>query len=164
MKWFDAARVRFRLLVARRAVESRMNQEFRLHVELETEKLVRDNGLARDEARRLALVAFGGVEKYKEALRDDRGFAWLGGFSLDLRLAIRMLARYPGLTTVGVLGMAVGVTIASAALTIGASLMDPALPVDEGERIVAIGNWDVRTNNQEHRVLHELAAWHTECG
>ena len=72
-----------------------MNQEFRLHIELETEKLMRERGLSPDEARRLALVAFGGVETHKEALRDGRGFAWLGGFSLDLRLAIRMLAEVP---------------------------------------------------------------------
>src|SRR5687768_14273192 len=97
----DVARARLRWLVARRAAESRMNQEFRLHIELEAEKLMRENGLAATESRRRALVAFGGVEKHKEALRHDRGFAWLGSVSLDLRLAVRMLARYPGLTLVG---------------------------------------------------------------
>ena len=160
MKWLDGARARLRLLFARRAAESRMNQEFRLHIELETEHLIA-KGVAPDEARRRAIVAFGGVEQHKEALRDGRGLAWLGGFAFDLTLGARLLARYPGLTTVGVLGMAVGITIAAVALTIGASLMDPALPFDEGERIVAIGQWDVRTNTEEPRVLHELAAWRT---
>ena len=73
MKWLDAARARLRLLVARRAAEARMHEEFRLHIDLETEKLIRERGLAPDEARRRALVAFGGVEKHKEALRDGRG-------------------------------------------------------------------------------------------
>ena len=63
---------------------------------METERLMREKGLTHDEARRQALVAFGGVEKHKEALRDGRGLAWLGGLSLDLKLGVRMLARYPG--------------------------------------------------------------------
>ena len=160
MKWLDGARARLRLLFARRAAESRMNQEFRLHIELETEHLIA-KGVAPDEARRRAIVAFGGVEQHKEALRDGRGLAWLGGFAFDLKLGARMLARYPGLTTVGVLGMAVGITIAAVALTIGASLMDPALPFDEGERIVAIGSGTCGPTTEEPRVLHELAAWRT---
>src|SRR5687768_18172626 len=91
MKWVDAARtrLRLRLLFAPRAAESRMNQEFRLHIELETEQLIRTKGLSPAEARRQALVAFGGVEGHKEALRDGRGLAWLGGFALDLKIAVR---------------------------------------------------------------------------
>jgi predicted permease len=86
----------------------------------------------------------------------------LGISSSDFKLALRMLVRYPGLTTVGVLGMAVGMTITAAGLTIVAVLTNPALPFEEGNRIVAIGNWNARTNNQEQRVLHEFATWRTE--
>jgi putative ABC transport system permease protein len=98
MKWLDSARARLRLLFARRAAESRMNAEFRFHVEMETDWLMRAKGLAPDEARRQALAAFGGVEKHKEALRDGRGLAWLTGMSLDVKLGGRMLRKYPGLT------------------------------------------------------------------
>ncbi len=82
-----------------------MDEEVRFHVEMETEKNLRA-GMSSDEARRRALVAFGGVEKHKEALRDGRGLAWLGGLSLDLKLGFRMLVKYPGLTLVGGLAMA----------------------------------------------------------
>jgi hypothetical protein len=41
----------------------------------------------------------------------------VGISSTDLKLAVRMLVRYPGLTAVGVLGMAVGIAIAAGALT-----------------------------------------------
>ena len=40
------------------------------------------------------------------------GFSWI-----DFRLAGRMLVRYPGLTLVSVLGMAVGIAIATATFT-----------------------------------------------
>jgi putative ABC transport system permease protein len=155
----DAARARLRLLVARRAAESRMNQEFRLHIELEAEKLMRENGLAAAEARRRALVAFGGVEKHKEALHDDRGFAWLGSVSLDLRLAVRMLARYPGLTLVGCAAMAFGIAAAVGAFEVRTQLVAPSLPLDEGSRIVGARNWDASLNRPVLATPYDFATW-----
>src|SRR3954470_3470193 len=86
MSWLEGTRARARLLFARRAAESRMDEEIRLHIDMETERLIRDAGLDPHEARRRAFVAFGGVENHKEALRSDRGLAWLSGTSLDLKL------------------------------------------------------------------------------
>src|SRR5687768_13519503 len=108
MRWLSALTARTRLL-ARRTAESRMNEEIGFHIEMEAGRLAREEGLPPDEARRRALVAFGGVERHKEALRDGRGLAWLGGLSLDLKLAIRIFRKYPGLSLVGVVGMAVAV-------------------------------------------------------
>src|SRR5690349_6201350 len=115
MQWFDAARARLRLLVGRRAAEARMDDEIAFHLEMEAARLAREHGLTPDEARRRARVAFGGVERHKEAMRDGRGLAWLGGFSLDLRLGLRMLAKYPGLAIVGGLGMALATAIGAGA-------------------------------------------------
>ena len=67
MSWLEGSRARLGLLFGRRAAESRMDDEFRFHLDMETE-LHRRAGLDTGEARRRALVAFGGVEKHKEAL------------------------------------------------------------------------------------------------
>ena len=159
MRWLDAARARLALLFAGRA-ESRMNEEFRFHIEMETERLVRERGLDPREARRRALVGFGGVERHKEALRDGRGLAWLGGLELDLKLGLRMLAKYPGLTVVGVLGMSVAVAIGTISFGIIYTIADPAVPLDEGDRVVAIRNLHARTDGQGRRaLLHDLATW-----
>lgn len=56
MSWLLAARTRLRLLLARRDAEARMDEEFRLHIELETEKNIRE-GMDPREARRQALLA-----------------------------------------------------------------------------------------------------------
>lgn len=48
--------------------------------------------------------------------------------SLDFTLAWRMMLRYPGLSVVGVFGMAVGIAVATGAFTIVAMLMDTRLP------------------------------------
>ena len=85
MSWFHAARTRLGLLADRRAAESRMDDEFRFHLDMETD-LHRQAGVGTGEARRRALVAFGGVERHKEELRDGRGLAWLGGLSLDFKI------------------------------------------------------------------------------
>src|SRR5690606_13052537 len=99
MSWLHAARTRLRLLFARRGAEARMDEEFRLHIELETEKNVRA-GMDPREARRRALLAFGGVERHREAMRDGRGARWLDDLVRDLRHAARGLARTPGFTLV----------------------------------------------------------------
>src|SRR5829696_8158512 len=109
MRWIYGARARLRLLFGPRAAEARMSEEMRFHVEMEAEKLVRERGLDPQEARRRALVAFGGVDRYQEEMRDGRGTAWFSGLSLDLKLGFRMLAKYPGLTVVGGLAMAFGI-------------------------------------------------------
>src|SRR4051794_39894160 len=98
MSWFEGARARLHLLLGRRAAEARMNEEVGFHIDMETERLVREEHLPHDEARRRALVLFGGVTQHKETLRDGRGLAWLGGFSLDTKLALRMLVKHPALT------------------------------------------------------------------
>jgi putative ABC transport system permease protein len=139
--------------------ESRMNQEFRLHIEMETEKLIREDGLPPDEARRRALVAFGGVEKHKEALREGRGLAWLGSLSLDLKLAFRMLVRYPGLTLVGCAAMAFGIVAAVSLFEVGTQLVAPTLPLDQGSRIVGFRNWDAARSRPVPTTASDLAAW-----
>lgn len=85
------------------------------------------------------------------------GFSWI-----DLKLALRMLVRYPGLTIVGVVGMAVGMAISTAAFTIVYGLLDPSLPLDEGDRIVSLINMDAATNNRESRTMRDFAVWRDE--
>jgi predicted permease len=164
MPWLAAIRTRLQRLIARDAAESRMNQEFALHIELETEKLMREPGLAPEEARRRALAAFGGVEKHKEALRDGRGLAWLGGFSLDLKLAARMLARYPVLTLVGGAAMAFGIGAGVGAFEIRTQLIDPRLPLDEGDRVVGVRYWHASDNAPVLPTSHDVAVWREQLG
>lgn len=80
--------------------------------------------------------------------------------ALDFTLAWRMLRRYPGLSIVSVFGMAVAIMVAAGAFTVRSMLMDTHLPLPAGDRIVALLNWDVRTNNRELRLLHDRS---TRC-
>jgi len=76
-------------------------------------------------------------------------FSWL-----DTKLGLRMLLRYPGLTLVGGLGLAV-VIAGGSAVAIFDDIVYASLPFEEGDRVVVLENWDTEWNNQEHRVLHD---------
>ena len=159
MSWLEGSRARLRLVFGRRAAESRVDQEFRFHLEMETERLMREKGLDAVEARRRALVTFGGVENHKEALRDGRGLAWLGGLKLDLKLGGRMLVKYPGLTIVGGLAMAFAICVGAVVFEMVMLFVSPTLPLPKGDRIVHLRNWDVQANEKEPRALHDFVVW-----
>src|SRR4029450_12730671 len=85
---------RLRALVRSRAVEGELEEELRFHLEHEIDKQVA-SGRSRDEATRLARLAFGGVEQVKEECRDARGTRLLETIAQDLRYGLRMLRRAP---------------------------------------------------------------------
>lgn len=160
MRWAKRWSRRLRALVRREEVERELDEELAMHLELETEKNIRA-GMSPEEARRRAAIAFGGVQKHREEVRDARGFGWLSGLSLDARLGARMLFKYPGLTLVGGFGMAVA--IATAAIfdaSIGAA--NSPMPIEGGERIVALEVWDAEINNQEAQLLYDYGTWEEE--
>src|SRR5688572_6405871 len=154
MTWFHAARARLHLL-PRRAAESRIDDEIRFHIEMETERLVREQKLDRAEARRRALVTFGGVQQHRETLREGRGTSSLAGLSLDLKLGFRMLAKYPGLTVVGGLAMAFGIWFGAVTSQMYGIVTVSKLPLPDGDRIVKIQSWDLKTRADEDRVLYD---------
>src|SRR5688572_24876086 len=158
MTWFHAARARLRLL-APRAAESRIDDEIRFHIEMETQRLVREQKLDPDEARRRALATFGGVQQHRETLRDGRGTAWFSGLSLDLKLGARMLVKYPGLTLVGGLAMAFGIWFGAVMFQMYDIVTSTKLPLPGGDRIVRIQNWDAKMLQDEDRVLYDYQLW-----
>ena len=82
--------------------------------------------------------------------------------SLDVKLGARMLVKHPGLTVVGGLAIAVAVAVSTSMFTFIHSSIFPVLPLEEGHRIVALENWDVKENNEERRALRDLAVWRAE--
>jgi len=136
-------------------------REIQAHLQLLEDKFVAQ-GMSAEEAHFAARRAFGGVEQVKERQREIRTFRWLDESRLDFKLGARMLIKHPGLTLVGGLGIAVAVAIAAGAFSIIYTLLDPALPLHEGDRIVAIQNWDAAANRPERRIVHDVIAWRAE--
>jgi len=82
--------------------------------------------------------------------------------TLDLRLGARMLAKSPGLTLVGGFGMAVGVALAAGAYAFFNSYFYPELPLNEGDRVVALGKFDTKRSREDERLLHDFRVWQRE--
>ena len=131
--WFERAR----LLVTRRREERELDEELRVHAEMEAEFL-RRGGATEDDARRLGFLALGGVERTKEDVRDARGTRLLEDTVGDVVLAVRALAHSPGFATVAILTLAIGIGGTTAAFSaVDAVLLQP-LPYQQPRRLVRL--------------------------
>src|SRR5688572_3460517 len=99
---------RLRALVRPGAADRDLDEEIRVHLDMEMEKNLRA-GMRPDEARRQALAVFGGRDSAIEAHRDARGGRWIGDFFNDARHAFRTLRQNRALTAAAVLTIAIGV-------------------------------------------------------
>jgi putative ABC transport system permease protein len=84
-------------------------------------------------------------------------FSWL-----DFKIGFRMLARYPGLTIVGTLSMAVAIGLGAAYFAAIDKWQNPRLPIAEADRFVSIRNWDTNEFRAEARLLNDFALWRGE--
>ncbi len=128
---------RFRSLFRGDAMDSDLDEEIRLHLELETEKNLR-SGMEREEARRQALLAFGGVSRYRSEARDSRGIRFLEEVGQDLRLAARALRRSPGFSVTAIATLALGIGVNVAIFSLLDSVLLRPLPVQAPDRLIAV--------------------------
>jgi len=128
-------RRRLRALLAKPALDREMDDEMRLHLELESEELTR-GGLDATEAARRARVAFGGIERHKEEARDARGVRPIEDRVRDLAYIMRSLRRAPAFTLAVVLSLALGIGANSTMFAfIHAVLLRPLPYANAGELI-----------------------------
>ena len=94
----------------RRAQDERLREEVEQHIALQTEENLRA-GLSPIEARRQAMLKFGGVEAMKQDYRAERGLLSIEHLLGDLRNAARTISRMPGLAAVVILSLAIGIGV-----------------------------------------------------
>ncbi len=113
MGWWRWVRRRWQVLFDKDSAEVELDDEIRFHLEMEIRQHI-ESGVDATEARRRALVAFGGVERFKEGVRDVRGARILDDFVRDSRVALRSLPKQPAflLAVLMTLGIGIGGNVA----------------------------------------------------
>ena len=111
-----------RSIEGRETLESGLDEEIRFHVDQQTEKH-RQAGMGPAEARRLALLEFGGIEGVKEITRDEIRPALLEDSVRDVRHGLRVLRRAPGFTAAALLTLALGIGATSAIFSVVRTVM-----------------------------------------
>jgi predicted permease len=82
--------------------------------------------------------------------------------TLDIKLGARILAKSPGLSLVGGLGIAVAVALGVAGYAVVNSYFFPVVPLNEGDRLVSLAKFDPQARHEEDRLLHDFLAWRRE--
>lgn len=77
---------------------------------------------------------------------------------LDVKLGLRMLGRYPGLSIAGTLAIAMVVVCGTGAAVFDA-VVNGTLPFEDGDRVVALENWDAASNKAQPGSLHDFRIW-----
>jgi len=95
-------------------------------------------GMSAEEARRQALVRFGGVQQALEQHRESRTLPWVDVLRQDLRFTFRMLLRDPGFTVVAVLILALGIGANIAVFSVVNTILLRPLPFPEAQLLVRI--------------------------
>ena len=106
----------------------------------------------------VARFAFDRVRRGARAVASSRDAA----SSLEVRLSARLLVKYPGLTLIAGFGIAAAIGISAGFFAFITANFRPTIPLDEGDRIVALENSNLLTRQPDRRAAGDFATWRHE--
>jgi putative ABC transport system permease protein len=135
MGWWLWMRRRLDILFRKDDAEGELDGEIRFHLEMEIRQNI-EAGMDPAEARRRALVDFGGVERFKEEVRDVRGARTLDDFVQDTRVALRSLPKQPAFLLAVLLTLGIGIGGNVAMFGVLERSVYAALPYGDAEELI----------------------------
>jgi predicted permease len=133
----------FLAAVKKRGVGSEMDDELRFHLEKEVELNIA-RGMNTEEARRRALIAFGGVQQTRESVRQVRWTRFVEVLAQDVRYALRLLRKSPTFTAIIVGVLTIGIGANTAIFSLVNTVLFKMLPVKEPGNLVYLSYADAR--------------------
>jgi putative ABC transport system permease protein len=125
-----------------------MADELAFHLDMETANNIRA-GMDPAAARRAARIAFGGVDRTAEELRDVRNIAWLDVLAQDLRYAARTLRRSPGFAVSAIAALSLGIGANTAVYSVVHAVVIAPLPYAAPDRLVQL--WEANPAQRVER-------------
>jgi predicted permease len=147
MKFLRRFFTRLRNLATRRTDDERLREEIEEHIALQTAENLRA-GLSPVQARRQAMLKFGGVEAIKEDYRAERGLLFIENLMRDVRFALRVLRKSPGFTAVAVVTLAMAIGANATVFSVMNALILRPLNVPEAERLYQLFRGKDKAGNQ----------------
>jgi putative ABC transport system permease protein len=130
-------------LFRKQAIDEQLDSELRFHIE----HLVDENiaaGMAPQEARRQAMLEFGGHEQVKEDVRDVHRVSVIESTMANLKFAMRLIRKSPSFSIAVILTLALGIGANSAVFSaIDAIILRP-LPFPNSDQLMRIDQYDTK--------------------
>lgn len=128
---------RLRSFFHRKPLDRELDEELTSHIQLAVDENIA-SGMNPEEARRQALVRFGGLQQAREQQREARGFPFLDVLLQDLRYTLRTLRRDRGFSCVAILILALGIGANTAVFSVVDTILLRPLPFQNPQRLMWI--------------------------
>jgi putative ABC transport system permease protein len=126
----------------------RLDEEIGFHIEMQTQRNL-EAGMPPEEARRQAMLAFGGRERFREEARDEYRSRHLEELVHDVRYAGRTLRRSGPFAVAAMLTLALAIGANTAMFSVVNALLLRKLPYVEPERLVML--WERNLSSPTER-------------
>jgi len=132
-----------RSIFRRKPADAALEREIAFHIETLTDVWM-ERGKSPEEARRLALLEFGGREQFKQQVREVHVSAFAEQLGFNLKAAIRFLCKSPSFSLVVMVTLAIGIGVNSAMFSaIDAVVLRP-LPFPAADQLLTLYQHDSR--------------------
>lgn len=140
----------------RRALsERRLDSELRFHLEQQIANYI-ESGLSPEEARRRAVLEFGGVERFKEECRETHWENHWDILARDFHFALRCLLKERRFAFLAILALALGIGFSATVFSIFYNGFLYPFPYRDAHRLTVIGIVDTQHGSEDFRDLYHL--------
>jgi len=149
--WLRGLRLRLKTLIRPDAAWQALDDELRFHVEMEADRLMRE-GRSPEQARREAMIRFGGVDRFAEKTREARGTGIGEDAMQDLKYGLRMIVKNPVFSAVVIITLALGIGANTAIYTVVEAVLLEPLPFDNPNELTLLWTHNDAENQDKYMV------------